>query len=112
MGPTCLFCGRRPAFLHHATGRAGPGLPYFDPGLVVALCQRCHDREHVALRRLSLEWPTCDPLRHRLLRVGDPLGRLADAGRGLLLDPTSTRALSGLVLVAADHVAAQEAAAS
>ena len=108
----CVFCGSAPIEMHHLSGRCGPRLAYHDPRLVVALCKTCHDREHVVLRRLALEWSGTDPLRHRLLRVGDHLGRLADAGRGLVLDPASTRALSGLVLVAADHVAAQQVVAS
>jgi hypothetical protein len=99
----CLFCGHRPVHLHHVTGRPGPGLPYLDSDLVVPLCRPCHHREHVVLRRLRLEWPTTDVLRHRRLRVGEHLGRLADADRWFAADPPSTRALSRLMLVRFDE---------
>lgn len=109
MKPSCVICGRRPVERHHPTGRAGHDLPYFDSGFVVPLCKLCHDREHVALRRRGLEWPTTGSLRHRLHRVADHLGRLADVERGIVLDPAATRALAELLVEAASLVAVGEA---
>jgi hypothetical protein len=108
MSASCLFCGRRATHLHHITGRPTPRAPYFDPRLVVPLCESCHHREHVALRRLSLEWPTGDPLRHRCLRTASLARRIADARRCLVLDPSSTYALATLFLEAANAAASAQ----
>lgn len=54
------------------------------------------------LRRLGLEWPRlCDDptvyLRHRLGRFVATSGRIAEHGRPLVLDPSSTQALCALL---------------
>ena len=98
--PRCLFCGSRPIERHHVTGRPGPDGPYLDELFVIPLCPACHAREHVVLRSLGIEFLPggADPLIHRGLRLTVHLGRLADEGRSLVLDPTSVRACWTLLL--------------
>lgn len=104
MTGVCVGCGARGLVeRHHPTGRSIPGGAYHDAGLTVSLCKRCHDGEHVALRRLGLGWPGSDVVSYRLRRFGAFAVGLAIEGRGLVLDPASTTALGELVLAAADR---------
>jgi len=100
----CTLCGAvGQLHRHHVTGRPGPGAAYLDPGLVVALCVRCHVSVHQALRAVGLDSPAGrGSLRHRLLRVGCTAELVGGAGRPLILSPPSTRALGGLARDAAD----------
>ncbi|MGH9291925.1 MAG: hypothetical protein ACRD0B_00195 [Acidimicrobiales bacterium] len=108
----CAYCGRRPVEMHHVTGRLAPGGLYLDPGLVIPLCRRHHSREHEVLLRQGLAFVgSADPLGHRLARLLDLLGRLADHGRPLMLEGPALYALVELLGEAADDAAAREAAA-
>lgn len=95
----CIRCSRTgPLYRHHVTGRCTPDAAYLDPALVVDLCGRCHDAEHVLLRRLGMEWPgQADVLLHRVGRVEVLARRLAGVKRGLVLSPRSTAGLADLL---------------
>ena len=95
----CVACGQElDVQAHHVTGRAGPGLAYFDPAFTTDLCKACHDLEHAAIRRAALAWPRGSPLAYRLARSANFLNRLIDAGRL----PTWLSSLAGLLAEAAD----------
>ena len=101
MSGACVLCGAiGPVDYHHVTGRAAPGASYFDPALTIPLCRACHATEHAGLRVLGLDFPRPGAYftAHRLFRVAAHLNALADAGRGLLLDPGGTRSLAALIL--------------
>lgn len=98
----CLYCGTWPVEEHHPTGRLAPDCRYLDPGLVVPLCKRHHDREREVQRRRGLDFPAgADVLGHRLARLLDFLGRLADHGRPLVLVGAPLSALHALLVEAA-----------
>jgi hypothetical protein len=100
----CVACGLSGAVqAHHVTGRPAPGRPHLDPDFVVDLCKRCHDREHVALRRVELEFPTGPASRHRLLRTANLMCRLIEAGRL----PNWLMPVVGLLCAAATEVPAE-----
>jgi hypothetical protein len=86
---TCLFCEQLAVAWHHLTGRATPSSLYLDRSLVVPLCRRHHDREHELLRRSNLEFlpAGADALGHRVARILELIGRCADNGRALTLEP-------------------------
>jgi hypothetical protein len=102
MSPTCVLCGALTTFWHHLTGRLFPDGPYLDPKLVIAICQHCHDREHVILRSCGLEWPAATYpaalLEHRLLRVVVYVGRCKDLGRPVTFPDRSVAALHELLV--------------
>jgi len=116
MSPTCVLCGAAKTFWHHLTGRLCPDGPYLDPNLVIAICQHCHDREHVILRSCGLEWPgATEPaalLLHRLLRIVVYVGRCKDLGRPAVFPDRSSAALHELLVCVSDvlAIAAGEAA--
>jgi len=101
---SCILCGVvGQIHRHHVTGRPAPGAAYLDPGLVVALCVRCHANVHQALRAIGLGFLAgrgC--LRHRLVRLAVTAELVGGAGRPLILSPPSTRALAALARDAAD----------
>jgi len=99
----CLLCGAPGRVQrHHVTGRPAPGAAYLDPGLVVALCVRCHANVHQALRAAGLGFLAGrGSLRHRLLRVGCTAELVGGADRPLILAAGSARALGVLALDAA-----------
>lgn len=105
--PRCSLCGRADRLdRHHVTGRPGPGLDYFDD-LVLPLCRRHHtgvEGLHPVLRVVGLDFlpPGRDPLAHRLRRAAVHCRLVADAGRPLVLDASSTGGLVHLLLAAAD----------
>ena len=109
MSPTCVLCGVDGTFWHHLTGRLCPDGPYLDPELIIAICQHCHDREHVILRSCGLEWPGgTDPvalLLHRLLRVVVYVGRCKDLGRPATFPVRSVAPLHELLVAACDGLA-------
>jgi hypothetical protein len=100
--PICALCGAAKIVWHHLTGRLCPDGPYLDPELVISICQRCHDREHVILRSNAFEWPQAtDPgslLLHRFLRVVVYVGRCKDLGRPAVFPDRSAAALHELLV--------------
>lgn len=109
MTPTCVLCGALETFWHHLTGRLFPDGPYLDSKLVIAICQHCHDREHVILRSCRLEWPAAtNPrtlLHHRLLRVVVYVGRCKDLGRPASFPDRSVAALHQLLVDVCEELA-------
>jgi len=108
MTGVCSLCGHvGPVHAHHLTGRMERDGCYLDSALVLPLCPGCHGAAggvHPILRACSLDFPRpgADLLSHRLRRVGLHAVLLADTGRPLALDPSSSRSLAALMFEAAD----------
>ncbi len=102
----CSFCEASPVQWHHVCGRPSPSAPYFNE-IVIALCGRCHSREHTVLRRLGLEWLAdgSDPLVHGLARLALLCKRLADEAGSWNLGAGSLREVQQLTLRAVEVLA-------
>ena len=115
MTSSCTLCGATPVVGHHLTGRPSPNAAYLDPDLVTDICQRCHDREHVILRQLDVEWPQASDatpyLAHRLVRVAVFARRCSDEGRPFVLDARSALGLHRLQIAAHSALASSLAGA-
>lgn len=109
MTSSCILCGATPVVGHHLTGRPSPNAAYLDPDLVTDICQRCHDREHVILRQLDVEWPQASDatpyLAHRLVRVAVFARRCSDQERPFVVDGRSALGLHRLLLEACEALA-------
>jgi hypothetical protein len=112
---SCTLCGATPVVGHHLTGRPSPNAAYLDPDLVAGICQPCHDREHVILRQLGIEWPqgadAAPYLAHRIMRVAVFARRCSDEGRPFVLDARSALGLHRLQIEAHSALASSLAGA-
>ena len=105
LGPCILLCGRAADHRHHWTARLDPAGPYLDADSTVPVCVRCHATEHAGWRATGLE-TIDDPLLARVQRTTWLLGRWADLGRPVTIDPVTLRGLHVvLVAVGVDVVA-------
>lgn len=98
LGP-CRHCWKRPAVeRHHPTACCAGDDVYLDPEVTVALCARCHDREHASWRTPLVALDCIDdPLTARRRRLAWTEGWLLDGARPPVTLGASV--LSGLAIV-------------